>query len=327
MSALFDTRRVQPTLDTREAPPITGPRDARRLRPAGAPQPTGHLSPVERLGALCDPGSLQLLRTAVRSPSLEDRAIDGDGVTAGAGQVGGRPILCYAEDPAFLGGSLGAQHAATIVELLRLAERGRRPVIGFVSSGGARLQEGLAALGGYGEIFAAMTRLSGVVLQLSVVSGSSAGGGAYAPALGEIVIMTRDAHMFLTGPGVIAEVLGEQIDAQTLGGSRVQAVNGVAQFVVQDDLDGAALARSLLGLLPSAAGDPLPHPAQAIRAARCPRTPGRCTTCGRSSPASPIEVTSWNTVSAGRRMWCVDGPAWPAARWDWWPTSLGAWGG
>lgn len=216
------------------------------------------VSPLGRLEALCDPGTVRLIRTAVRSPALGERATDGDGVAAAMGLVDGRPVLCYAEDPAFLGGSLGAQHAATIVELLRLAARGRRPVVGFVSSGGARLQEGLAALGGYGEIFAAMTRLSGVVPQISVVSGTSAGGGAYAPALGDIVIMTREASMFLTGPGVIAEVMGEQVDARSLGGAKVQAANGVAQFVVADELAGAALSRELLGLLPSAAGDPPP---------------------------------------------------------------------
>jgi acetyl-CoA carboxylase carboxyltransferase component len=189
---------------------------------------------------------------------MGDRAVDGDGVMAASGLVEGRPVLCYAEDSTFAGGSLGAQHAASIVELLRLAERGRRPVFVFVSSGGARLQDGLAALGGYGEICAAMTRLSGVVPQISVVSGTSAGGGAYAPALGDIVIMTRDASMFLTGPGVIAEVMGESVDARSLGGARVQAANGVAQFVVEDELAGAALSRALLGVLPSAAGDAPP---------------------------------------------------------------------
>jgi acetyl-CoA carboxylase carboxyltransferase component len=214
-------------------------------------------APLAQLEELCDPGTLQLIRTAVRSTAIGDRAADGDGVLAATGLVDGRPVVCYAEDPSFLGGSLGAQHAASIVSLLRLAERGRRPVVGFVSSGGARLHEGLAALAGYGEIFAAMTRLSGVVPQISVVSGTSAGGGAYAPALGDIVIMTADASMFLTGPGVIAEVMGEQIDAQSLGGARVQAANGVAQFVVEDPLAGAALSRELLGLLPQAA-DHLP---------------------------------------------------------------------
>ncbi len=212
-------------------------------------------APLAQLEALCDPGTLRRLRSSVRSTALGDRAVDGDGVIAASGLVGGRPVLCYAQDPTFLGGSLGAQHAASIVDLLRLAERGMRPVVAFVSSGGARLQEGLAALGGYGEIFVAMTRLSGLVPQISVVSGTSAGGGAYSPALGDIVIMTRDASMFLTGPGVVAEVTGEEVDAQALGGARVQAANGVAHFVVDDPPAGAALVRELLGLLPASAAD------------------------------------------------------------------------
>jgi len=218
----------------------------------------GPLTPEDRLAALVDPGSLRLLRTTVRSERLADRAVDGDGVVAATGLVGGRPVLCYAEDPKFFGGSLGAAHAASIVELLRLAERGRRPVIGFVSSAGARLQEGLAALGGYGEIFAAMTRLSGVVPQISIVSGVSAGGGAYAPALGDLVVMTKDASMFLTGPGVVREVMGEDVDAATLGGWRVQSANGVCHMLADDELHAAAMVRELLGMLPSAAGDPLP---------------------------------------------------------------------
>jgi len=255
------------------------------------------LSPVERLEALCDTKSLRLLRTAVRSAALGERAGAGDGVTAGMGLVEGRPILCYAEDPRFLGGSLGGQHAASIVEVLRLAERGRRPVVGFVSSGGARLQEGLAALAGYGEIFAGMTRLSGVVPQISVASGASAGGGAYAPALGDAVIMTREASMFLTGPAVIAEVLGEEVDAASLGGPRIQAANGVAPFVVDDELAGAGLARRLLGYLPSAAGDPLPM---------TPTVPPAAGDPGAAVPADPRRVYDVRAVVG-----ClVDGGTW-----------------
>jgi acetyl-CoA carboxylase carboxyltransferase component len=216
------------------------------------------MTPLERLEALCDSGSLRLLRTAVRSERLADRAVSGDGVVAATGLVGGRPVVCYAEDQTFLGGSLGGAHAAAIVELLRLAERGRRPVVGFISSAGARLQEGLAALGGYGEIFAAMTRLSGVVPQISIVTGVSAGGGAYSPALGDVVIMTRESSMFLTGPGVVREVMGEDVDMQTLGGWKVQSANGVCHMVADDDRHAATMARELLGLLPSSAGDELP---------------------------------------------------------------------
>jgi acetyl-CoA carboxylase carboxyltransferase component len=127
-----------------------------------------------------------------------------------------------------------------------------------VSSAGARLQEGLAALAGYGEIFAAMTQLSGVVPQISILSGVSAGGGAYSPALGDVVIMTRDASMFLTGPGVVRDVMGEDVDAISLGGAKVQSANGVCHMVADDESEAVRMARDLLGLLPSAAGDALP---------------------------------------------------------------------
>jgi len=260
-----------------------------------APEVTVPLRPVERLAALCDAGSLRLVRTAVRSPALGDRAVDGDGVVGATGRVDGRPVVCYAEDASFLGGSLGAQHAATIVELLRLAERGRRPVVGFVSSGGARLQEGLAALGGYGEIFAAMTRLSGVVPQISIVSGASAGGGSYAPALGDIVVMTRDASMFLTGPGVVAEVMGEHVDAAALGGAKVQAANGVAHVVVDDDLEGAAVARQLLGYLTNVPSRPVPEVPGQI-------TPDKSSGTnhpGQIVPAEPRRVYDVRGVIAG----------------------------
>ena len=116
------------------------------------PEPVLPMTPGRRLEALCDPGTLRLLRSEVRSP-VTDRAGDGDGVAVGAGDVDGRPVLVYAEDPKALGGSLGAAHAQSICRVLDLADRARVPVIGLVSSAGARLQEGLAALAGYGEIF------------------------------------------------------------------------------------------------------------------------------------------------------------------------------
>lgn len=212
------------------------------------------LSPLERLEALCDPGSLQLLRTGVRSAAMGDRAVDGDGVLTGAGTVKGRPVFCYAEDGGFLGGSLGEQHAVSITRTLRLAETARAPVVGFIHSAGARLQEGVGALGGYGEIFNAMVALSGVVPQICVVTGTSAGGGAYAPALADFLVMTKDAQMFLTGPGVVREAMGEDIDGEALGGHGVHARNGVAHLVAQDDVDAARSVRELLGYLPQYAG-------------------------------------------------------------------------
>lgn len=221
-------------------------------------EPTAHLSPLERLEVLCDPGSVQVMRSRVTSTRMGERAIDGDGVVGATGMVAGRPIACYAQDGSYLGGSLGERHADTIVRVLQTAERARIPVVGFVESGGARMQEGTAALGGYGRIFRHTVGLTGVVPQISIVSGSSAGGGAYSPALTDLILMTEDAAMFLTGPGVVREALGEEIDAAALGGPRVHDRNGVCHLVERDVPAAAARVRELLGYLPSAAGEAPP---------------------------------------------------------------------
>ncbi len=145
---------------------------------------------------------------------------------------------------------MGEAHADTVVAVLELAERSRVPVIGFVESAGARMQEGLAALSGYARIFRKHVALSGFVPQISVICGPSAGGGSYAPALTDFVIMTESASMFLTGPGVVAKVTGEDVDTATLGGHRVHERNGVCQLVAPTDVDAALLARDLLDYLP-----------------------------------------------------------------------------
>ena len=217
------------------------------------------LAPLERLEALCDPGSVQVLRSRVISARLGERAVDGDGVVGATGTVAGRPIACYAQDGAFLGGSLGERHAETIVRVLETAGRARVPVVGFVESAGARMQEGSAALGGYGRIFRHTVALTGVVPQISVVSGASAGGGAYSPALTDLILMTEDAAMFLTGPAVVREALGEETDAAALGGPRVHERNGVCHLVEADELAAALRARELLSYLPASAGERPPR--------------------------------------------------------------------
>jgi methylmalonyl-CoA decarboxylase subunit alpha len=217
------------------------------------------LSPVERLEALCDRGSLTLLRSDVRSRRMGERARAGDGVIAGAGRVDGRPVFCYAQDPSYLGGSLGEQHADSIVRVLRLAGRAKAPVIGFVESGGARMQEGSAALAGYARIFREHVALSGRIPQISVICGASAGGGSYSPALTDFVVMTERATMFLTGPAVVREVMGEDVDAAELGGHKVHERNGVAHFVAADDSDAALLVRDLLDHLPANTDDRAPR--------------------------------------------------------------------
>jgi acetyl-CoA carboxylase carboxyltransferase component len=217
------------------------------------------VTPLERLELLCDPGSLHLIRSEVTSLAMGDRARSGDGVLGGSGLVDGRPVFCYAQDASFAGGSLGEAHAGTITRVLELADRGRAPVVGFVSSGGARMQEGIAALGGYARIFRGTVALSGRVPQISIVSGLSAGGGAYSPALTDWVVMTEDSSMFLTGPQVVREALGEDVDAQQLGGTRVHERNGVCHLVAQDDVHSTQLARELLSYLPSHRDLPAPR--------------------------------------------------------------------
>ena len=216
------------------------------------------LTAQERLELLCDVGSLRTIRSTVSSRRMGEKARAGDGVVAGAGEIDGRPIFCYAQDARFAGGSLGEAHANSIVRVLELAGTARVPVIGFVESGGARMQEGTAALAGYGRIFRQNVALSGQVPQISVISGTSAGGGSYSPALTDFVMMTKSASMFLTGPGVVAEVLGEQVSAEELGGYKVHEHNGVCQFVAEDDAESIFLVRELLSYLPQNASERAP---------------------------------------------------------------------
>jgi acetyl-CoA carboxylase carboxyltransferase component len=211
--------------------------------------------PRERLERLCDPGSFAPVRTEVRSPHLGARAGPGDGVVAGAGRVAGRPVFCYAQDPAFMGGSLGVAHADSIVRVLELAARAGAPVVGLIESGGARLQEGHGALAGYGRIFRASVELSARAPQISIVTGVSAGGGAYSPALTDFVVMTDEARMFLTGPQIVHEALGEQVSMEELGGPRVHSHNGVCHLVVADLPAAMSATRQPLGLLPQRFGD------------------------------------------------------------------------
>ncbi len=217
------------------------------------------LTPLGRLEALCDAGSLELVRTRIASRSA--RSTPGDGVVAGAGTVGGRPVYCYAQDQGFAGGSLGTAQAETIVRLLELAGRASAPVVGFIASGGARIDEGAGALGGYGSIFRRHVALAGRVPQISVITGTSAGGGAYSPALTDFVVMTEGSRLFLTGPAVVEEVMGESVTMDELGGPRVHSRNGVCDLVAEDDHAAAELVRDLLGHLPQSSAQP---PALAI---------------------------------------------------------------
>jgi acetyl-CoA carboxylase carboxyltransferase component len=261
-------------------------------------RPDERLTPLERLEVLTDPGSLQLLRTQVRSRRMGDRAQPGDGVLAAHARVDGRQVYCYAQDASFAGGSLGEAHADTVVEVLRLAGRARVPVIGFIDSAGARMQEGLAALSGYGRIFSEHVRLSGVVPQISIVCGPAAGGSSYGPALNDFVIMSARGAMFLTGPAVVSEVTGEQVDSASLGGPRVHERSGVCHFTAPTDVDAALLARDLLDYLPQHAGQaPQMWPAVAA-----PETPPDSAVPSQARKVYDVRHVASALVDGGRLM-------------------------
>jgi acetyl-CoA carboxylase carboxyltransferase component len=217
-------------------------------------RPEERLSALERLEALTDPESLSLLRTQVRSRRMGDKARDGDGILTASARIDGREVFCYAQDRSFAGGSLGQAHADSVVRVLRLAGRARVPVIGLIESAGARMQEGLEGLSGYARIFREHVALSGVVPQISIICGASAGGGSYAPALTDFVVMTKDAAMFLTGPAVVTEVMGEEVTADELGGPRVHERNGVSHVTAPTEIDAILAARDLLDFLPQHGG-------------------------------------------------------------------------
>jgi methylmalonyl-CoA decarboxylase subunit alpha len=238
------------------------------------------LSPRERLEILCDPDSVHVIRSYVTSTSLGAKAEEGDGVVAASGTILGRPVFCYAEDGRFAGGSLGHAHAETIVQCLRLAHEAKVPVVGFIESAGARMQEGTAALNGYARVFKENVKLSGCVPQISIVSGICAGGGCYSPALTDFVVMVKDAAMFLTGPQVVSEVTGEAVSVEELGGPRVHEQNGVCQFVAPSAIDAAVLARDILSYLPQNAWEAprrtdSEEPLSDNPGACIPREPGR----------------------------------------------------
>jgi len=196
-------------------------------------------------------------RHRVTAFGMDKKRPAGDGVVTGSARIHGRPVEVFAQDPTALGGSLGEVHAAKIINGLDRAKRARCPVVGLLDSGGARIQEGVAALDGYGGIFFRNVALSGRVPQISVVLGPCAGGAVYSPALTDVVIMQRDkAHMFVTGPRVVRAVTFEDVSLADLGGADIHAkTSGVAHLVADDAADALDLTRRVLGYLPSSCDD------------------------------------------------------------------------
>jgi acetyl-CoA carboxylase carboxyltransferase component len=209
-----------------------------------------------RLEQLFDRGTFTEIDARVQHRArlfgMEGRDLPGDGVVCGFGEIDGKPAYAYAQDRAVLGGTLGEAHARKIGKILEMAGRAGCPMIGINDSGGARIQEGVEALAGYGDIFVRNVRFSGVIPQISLIMGPSAGGAVYSPALTDFVVMVdKKSYMFVTGPKVVRAVNHEEVDSETLGGGRVHATrSGVAHFLVASEIEGLDLARRILSYLP-----------------------------------------------------------------------------
>jgi methylmalonyl-CoA decarboxylase subunit alpha len=216
----------------------------------------GKLTVRERLEVLLDPGTFTEFEPFRQHRSsgfgLEERRPDGDGVVTGCGRIDGRPVYVYAHDFRIFGGALGEAHAAKIHRVMDRAISAGAPLISLSDGAGARIQEGVTALAGYGGIFARNSAASGLIPQISVVLGPCAGGAAYSPALTDFVFMVRDiAQLFVTGPDVISKVTGESVSHEDLGGADVHgATSGVASFVYDDETTCLDEVRLLVSMLP-----------------------------------------------------------------------------
>ncbi|MGE4588321.1 MAG: carboxyl transferase domain-containing protein [Acidaminococcaceae bacterium] len=218
---------------------------------------SGKLTARERIALLLDEGSFVELDRFVQHRctnfGMETKELPGEGVTTGYGTVDGRLVYVFAQDFTVEGGSLGEMHAAKIVKVQRLSLKMGAPLVGLNDSGGARIQEAIDALAGYGKIFFENTIASGVVPQISAIMGPSAGGAVYSPALTDFIYMVKNtSKMFITGPAVVKSVTGEEVTQEQLGGAMTHnSTSGVAHFAAENDEDCLQQIRYLLSFLPS----------------------------------------------------------------------------
>lgn len=217
----------------------------------------GKLTARERLDILFDEGSFVEMDVFVKHRcnnfGMDEKELPGDGVVTGYGQVDGRLVFAFAQDFTVSGGSLGEYHAEKIVKVQNMALKMGAPIVGLQDSGGARVEEGVASLSGFGKIFRNNTISSGVIPQISVIMGPCAGGAVYSPAITDFIFMVdQTSQMFITGPDVIKTVTGEEVTAQQLGGAMTHnSISGVAHFIGKDDAETLLMVRELLSYMPS----------------------------------------------------------------------------
>jgi propionyl-CoA carboxylase beta chain len=216
----------------------------------------GKLTARERIDLLLDPDSFEEIDMFVEHNCQEfgmaDNKIPGDGVVTGWGTVNGRPIYLYAKDFTVFGGSLSLAHSRKINKVQDMALRNGVPIIGILDAGGARIQEGVDALGGYAEVFQRNTLASGVIPQITMIMGPCAGGDVYSPAITDFVFMVRNtSYMFVTGPDVVKTVTNEEVTAEELGGAKVHTTkSSVADGAYDNDVEALAELRRLIDFLP-----------------------------------------------------------------------------
>jgi propionyl-CoA carboxylase beta chain len=245
--------RALTTLDDKVRRAEAGGGAARRERQHAE----GKLTARERIERLLDDGTFEELDKLVEHRCLDfgmaEQKVPGDGVVSGYGRVDGRLVYVFAQDFTVFGGSLSETNAQKICKVMDLAMKMGAPVVGLNDSGGARIQEGVASLGGYADIFLRNTLASGVVPQISAIMGPCAGGAVYSPAITDFTVMVKDsAYMFVTGPDVIRTVTHEEVSKEDLGGALTHNLkSGVAHFAAEDDRDCLATIRELLSYLPS----------------------------------------------------------------------------
>ena len=217
----------------------------------------GKLSARERLDVLLDAGSFEEIDMFVEHDCTEfgmaDKKIPGDGVVTGSGTINGRLVYVFAKDFTVFGGSLSAAHARKICKVQDAALKNGAPIIGLFDAGGARIQEGVDALGGYAEIFQRNTLASGVIPQISVIMGPCAGGDVYSPAITDFIFMVKDtSYMYVTGPDVVKTVTNEVVTHEELGGASVHAKkSGVAEGAFENDIEALVQVRRLIDFLPA----------------------------------------------------------------------------
>lgn len=218
---------------------------------------SGKMTARNRILALLDENSFHeydlFVEHGCHDFGMEKKKLAGDGVITGTGTILGKPVCIYAQDFTVAGGSLGLAHARKITKIMDYALKMKMPIIGINDSGGARIQEGVDALAGYGEIFYRNTIASGVIPQISVILGPCAGGAVYSPALTDFVfVVDQISKMFITGPNVIKTVLGEEISQEDLGGARVQAeITGNAHFFSNSETECFEQIKKLISLIPA----------------------------------------------------------------------------